>query len=81
MEAGKLSWTNQPFNLHATIQEAVGCFHHLADERGVTLATNFDPAIDQLSPIYVGDKARTLQVVKNLLRCASSRAFVVVEHL
>jgi hypothetical protein len=66
MEAGKLTWTNKPFNLNTTFRAMLMAFRGVAAARKIELVTDFDPAIDAFSPLLLGDEMRFSQVISNL---------------
>jgi signal transduction histidine kinase len=66
MEAGKLTWTNKPFNINATFRAMLMAFRGVAAARKINLLTDFDPAIDAYSPLLLGDEMRLSQVISNL---------------
>lgn len=67
MEAGKLTWSNRPFDFHATFRALLLAFRGIATARNINLVTSFDPAIDAYSSQLLGDSMRFSQVVSNLL--------------
>jgi PAS domain S-box-containing protein len=64
LEAGKLSFSNEPFDLHALVKQTVHGLLYQAREKGIKLDYDFDIN----SPnIVVGDHNRVRQVIVNLL--------------
>jgi len=64
IEAGKLDLAHEPLSLRAVVASSVKLFAPLAQRRGITLETEFDPAL----PLRVrGDAARIRQVLLNLI--------------
>ncbi|MBL3526675.1 MAG: PAS domain S-box protein [gamma proteobacterium endosymbiont of Lamellibrachia anaximandri] len=64
LESGKVNVESQPFQLTATVEDAVSLVADQAREKGLTLFLHFDPAL----PVWVaGDSLRLRQVLLNLL--------------
>ena len=67
IEAGKIDFTNNPFNLHETIEGIYKTFKPLSGEKNIAL----NSTIDSLVPEFVvGDKYRLTQVLNNLVNNA-----------
>jgi signal transduction histidine kinase/CheY-like chemotaxis protein len=79
VEAGKLDLEWQTFDLRTCVEESLDLVATRAQEKGLELAYLFDP---KLPGCYIGDSARTRQVLVNLLSNAvkfTSQGEVVVE--
>ena len=79
IEAGRLELERQLFDLRTCVEESLDLVATRAQEKGLELAYLFDP---RLPGYYVGDTARTRQVLVNLLSNAvkfTARGEVVVE--
>jgi signal transduction histidine kinase/DNA-binding response OmpR family regulator/HPt (histidine-containing phosphotransfer) domain-containing protein len=79
IEAGKLDLERQTFDLRTCLEESLDLVATRAQEKGLELAYLFDPA---LPGHYVGDTARTRQVLVNLLSNAvkfTAHGEVVIE--
>ena len=64
VEAGKLELEIAPFALRSALEESVGLFRAMAEERGLHLRLEMSPEV----PVWVGgDEARLRQVVLNLV--------------
>ena len=64
IEAGKLDLEVAPFNLHRSIEESLGLFRAVAQEKGLRLDSELAPEV----PVYVaGDDVRLRQVLLNLI--------------
>jgi signal transduction histidine kinase/CheY-like chemotaxis protein len=64
LEAGQLKFSMAPFQPERVVEEAVGLFEHLANERGIVLATELS---DLAHLELLGDAHRLRQVVMNLV--------------
>jgi signal transduction histidine kinase/DNA-binding response OmpR family regulator/HPt (histidine-containing phosphotransfer) domain-containing protein len=64
IEAGKLDLESQMFDLRTCVEESLDLVATRAQEKGLELAYLFDPT---LPSHYIGDSARTRQVLVNLL--------------
>ncbi|MCF2948696.1 PAS domain S-box protein [Paraglaciecola aquimarina] len=64
MEAGKLSIENEPFDIEQLIENSVGLFVLLAEEKSIELVIELQPDIKKM---YVGDQLRLSQVLNNLI--------------
>ncbi len=64
VEAGKIQIHAESFDLADLLHQGKELFQPLADQSGVTLELRIDPAIPKF---VVGDSARVLQVINNLL--------------
>lgn len=67
MEAGKLTWTNKPFNIHNVFRSMQLAFRGVASAREIDLQTDFDDRIEAFSPILLGDEMRFGQIISNLM--------------
>jgi signal transduction histidine kinase/CheY-like chemotaxis protein len=79
IEAGKLDLEWQSFDLRTCVEESLDLVATRAQEKGLELAYLFDP---KLPGFYIGDNARTRQVLVNLLSNAvkfTAHGEVVVE--
>ena len=79
IEAGKLDLESQTFDLRTCVEESLDLVATRAQEKGLELAYLFDP---KLPGFYIGDNARTRQVLVNLLSNAvkfTAQGEVVVE--
>ena len=79
IEAGRLELERQTFDLRICVEESLDLVATRAQEKRLELAYLFDP---RLPSHYIGDSARTRQVLVNLLSNAvkfTSRGEVVVE--
>jgi len=79
IEAGKLDLEWQTFDLRVCVEESLDLVATRAQEKGLELAYLFDP---KLPGCYVGDSARTRQVLVNLLSNAvkfTAHGEVVIE--
>ncbi len=64
IEAGKLDFEQLDFDLHELIRESKKLIHYSAQEKGLTIAMEFDPSL----PHFVkGDPGRLRQIFWNLL--------------
>lgn len=64
VEAGKMEIVNGPFDLRETLVLAEQLFRPSCEQRGIRLSFRVDPNIP---PILLGDNARLLQIINNLL--------------
>jgi PAS domain S-box-containing protein len=64
LEAGKVTLEKRPFSLAQCLDETRALLAHRAEEKGVTLTVDLDPA---LPPFLIGDETRLQQVLINLL--------------
>ncbi|MBK5944760.1 hybrid sensor histidine kinase/response regulator [Halorhodospira halophila] len=64
LQAGRLTLSPAPFDLHAVIEGQCAEHRHLAEERGFALACRIDP---QLPQWVEGDATRLAQLLSNLL--------------
>jgi two-component system, sensor histidine kinase len=64
IEAGKLTLEHKPFDLKATVEQALQLFSGKADEKGLRLAIDCDPRIPAL---VMGDSIRLSQILTNLI--------------
>jgi signal transduction histidine kinase/ActR/RegA family two-component response regulator len=67
IEEGKIGFENIPMDLSAIARNIVAGLKNAADERGITLRTEVDPALDKK---VFGDPTRTSQVITNLVHNA-----------
>ncbi|MGA2115066.1 MAG: ATP-binding protein [Bryobacteraceae bacterium] len=64
VEAGKLELEVAPFQLRRSLEESIGLFRSLADEKGLRLVCDLAPEL----PAWVaGDQTRLRQVILNLI--------------
>lgn len=64
METGKMSLSESPFDLHATVMETVDLFQAKAKLKGIELIMELSPQVDNL---VSGDEARLRQIFMNLI--------------
>jgi PAS domain S-box-containing protein len=64
IEAGKLELEEAPFSLHGLIAGVVALFSPTARAKGLILDSHLDP---ELADIWIGDRARLLQILTNLV--------------
>ena len=64
MEAGHLDIASVPFDLVVTIEDVIGLYASVADEKRVDLRLRFEPG---LARYLVGDPGRMRQVLSNLI--------------
>jgi signal transduction histidine kinase len=64
VESGRLKLEHAPFSMDQIAREALDLVHHAAQEKGLTLDYQRDPA---LIPYRLGDGARVRQLLLNLL--------------
>jgi two-component system, sensor histidine kinase len=64
IEAGKLTLERRPFDLKATVEQAVHLFSGKAEEKRLRLDINYDPRIPHL---VIGDSIRLTQILTNLV--------------
>ncbi len=64
IEAGKLTLERQPFDLRATVEQAVHLFAHRAGEKRLYLQQDVDAG---LPPAVLGDAVRVAQILTNLI--------------
>ncbi|MBX3479290.1 MAG: response regulator [Caulobacter sp.] len=64
IESGKLELKAEPFHLAANLRAVSDLFRAQADDKGISLETDIDPAADAW---FAGDAVRLRQVVGNLL--------------
>jgi len=64
IEAGKITIEHISFNFENTCRQAINILTHKAEEKGLILECNIDPAI---APILMGDPYRINQVFMNML--------------
>lgn len=64
IDEGKLEFQEIPFHLRKTIDEAVGLFRGIANEKHLSLQIDVDPS---LSEVWIGDPFRLRQVLSNLV--------------
>ena len=64
IEAGKMDITPAEYDLSSLINDLVNMIQLRADNKGLLLSLNFDPAIPK---ILVGDEIRVKQIITNLL--------------
>ena len=64
MEAGKLEIINEPFVLEEVVENSVGLFSLIAEEKKIEIIVSFSP---ELANTYIGDQLRISQILNNLL--------------
>lgn len=64
LDAGKLHVNSAPFELSATVDEALGFVRESAEEKGLNLAVEYHP---ELPDWVMGDSLRLRQILANLL--------------
>jgi signal transduction histidine kinase/CheY-like chemotaxis protein len=67
MEAGHLAIASLPFDLVVTLEDVIGLFAPVAEEKGIDLVLGFDPGVPRH---LVGDPGRMRQVITNLVNNA-----------
>jgi signal transduction histidine kinase/CheY-like chemotaxis protein/HPt (histidine-containing phosphotransfer) domain-containing protein len=64
IEAGRLDLEQQAFNLRVCVEQSLDLLASRAQEKGLELAYNYDPALPNY---FIGDTARIRQILVNLL--------------
>lgn len=64
LEAGKLSFLQQPFNLKDLITQIIQSMQYQANEKGLFLSSTYP---NELSKLVIGDQNRVRQILVNLL--------------
>jgi signal transduction histidine kinase len=64
IEAGRLRFETRPFSLDRLIRDSLAMFKIRADEKGLDLASEIDPALPK---VLAGDEVRVKQILMNLV--------------
>lgn len=64
LEAGRLSFMRQPFNLHELITQIINSMQYLANDKNIALQLNYPAFLPQN---IIGDQNRVRQIIVNLV--------------